>query len=121
MVLVDEFQDTNERQYELLDTIGGSRLFMVGDEWQSIYRFRGADVDVFRARRSDPDNGVLPMRENFRSAAPVLDVVNEVFGHGEVFGSTWVVIAACFLIAGLLWVFDFGFVTVFQSIKLLHK
>lgn len=39
----------------------------------------------------------------------------------EVFGSTWVVIAACFLIAGLLWVFDFGFVTVFQSIKLLHK
>ncbi len=39
----------------------------------------------------------------------------------EVFGSTWVVIAACFLIAGLLWVFDFGFVTVFRSIGLLHK
>lgn len=39
----------------------------------------------------------------------------------EILGSTWVVIAACFLIAGLLWVFDFGFVTVFQSIKLLHR
>ncbi|MBL8762249.1 MAG: preprotein translocase subunit SecE [Phycisphaerae bacterium] len=39
----------------------------------------------------------------------------------EVFGSTWVVIAACFLIAGLLWVFDFGFVALFQGIKLLHR
>ena len=39
----------------------------------------------------------------------------------EVFGSTWVVIAACFLIAGLLWLFDFGFVTAFRSIGLLHR
>ena len=39
----------------------------------------------------------------------------------EVFGSTWVVIGACFLIAGLLWLFDFGFVTAFRSIGLLHR
>ena len=90
MLLVDEFQDTNARQYELLDTIGADRLFMVGDEWQSIYRFRGADIDVFRARREDAAGGVVvPMRENFRSAAPVLDVVNRVFSHELVFGERY--------------------------------
>ncbi|MCW2923045.1 MAG: family ATPase [Thermoleophilia bacterium] len=86
MVLVDEFQDTNARQVELLDAIGGDRLFMVGDEWQSIYRFRGAEVDVFRSRRTDPSHTVLPMRENFRSAGPVLEVINRVFGHDVAFG-----------------------------------
>lgn len=90
MVLVDEFQDTNARQYELLDAIGGDRLFMVGDEWQSIYRFRGADVNVFRARRDDPGDGaVVPMRENFRSVAPVLDVVNHVFSREQLFGDRY--------------------------------
>ena len=85
VVLVDEFQDTNERQYELLDAIGGEHMFMVGDEWQSIYRFRGADIEVFRSRRGEVAGGALPMRENFRSDAPVLDVVNRVFGRPEVF------------------------------------
>ncbi len=90
VLLVDEFQDTNQRQYELLDSIGADRLFMVGDEWQSIYRFRGADVDVFRARRDDPSGGdVVPMRENFRSDGPVLDVVNRVFGHEQLFGDRY--------------------------------
>jgi ATP-dependent exoDNAse (exonuclease V) beta subunit len=90
MLLVDEFQDTNARQYELLDAIGGDRLFMVGDEWQSIYRFRGADVDVFRARRADPAGGtVIPMRENFRSVAPVLEVVNRVFAGEQLFGDRY--------------------------------
>ena len=50
-VLVDEFQDTNQRQREIIEAISGpipGRLFVVGDERQSIYRFRGADVTVFR-------------------------------------------------------------------------
>jgi ATP-dependent exoDNAse (exonuclease V) beta subunit len=90
ILLVDEFQDTNARQYELLDAIGDDRLFMVGDEWQSIYRFRGADVDVFRARRDDMDGGsIVPMRENFRSVGPVLDVVNRVFAHEVLFGERY--------------------------------
>jgi ATP-dependent exoDNAse (exonuclease V) beta subunit len=90
ILLVDEFQDTNARQYELLDAIGDDRLFMVGDEWQSIYRFRGADIDVFRARRADMEGGsVVPMRQNFRSVAPVLDVVNRVFAHEALFGTRY--------------------------------
>ncbi|MCW2972329.1 MAG: family ATPase [Thermoleophilia bacterium] len=87
IVLVDEFQDTNERQYELLDTIGGDHLFMVGDEWQSIYRFRGADIDVFRARKLEmaARGGGIEMLDNFRSTGPVLDVVNRMFADPEIF------------------------------------
>ncbi len=43
--MIDEFQDTNPLQNELLGRIAGDRLFRVGDEFQSIYRFRHADVD----------------------------------------------------------------------------
>ena len=47
-VLVDEFQDTNRLQNQLLDLLSRDNLFRVGDENQSIYRFRNADVGVFR-------------------------------------------------------------------------
>jgi ATP-dependent helicase/nuclease subunit A len=51
-ILVDEFQDTNGRQRDLVALLGGEgKLFIVGDAKQSIYRFRGADVTVFRAER----------------------------------------------------------------------
>jgi ATP-dependent helicase/nuclease subunit A len=53
-LLVDEFQDTNARQRDLLDLLdaGAAKLFLVGDGKQSIYRFRGADVTVFRQKRA---------------------------------------------------------------------
>jgi ATP-dependent exoDNAse (exonuclease V) beta subunit len=54
-LLVDEFQDTNARQRDLLDLISGGpgKLFVVGDGKQSIYRFRGADVTVYRQKRQE--------------------------------------------------------------------
>ena len=50
-LLVDEFQDTNERQRQIVEALAGGRgiLFVVGDAKQSIYRFRRADVTVFRS------------------------------------------------------------------------
>jgi ATP-dependent exoDNAse (exonuclease V) beta subunit len=58
-ILVDEFQDTNSRQRDLVNLIAGraGKLFIVGDAKQSIYRFRGAEVAVFRAERSRIDHG----------------------------------------------------------------
>ncbi|HEY3764358.1 MAG TPA: UvrD-helicase domain-containing protein, partial [Gaiellales bacterium] len=78
-VLVDEFQDTNRLQCELIDLIAGGELFLVGDEFQSIYRFRHADVDVYRSRRSQAGDGLIALTRNYRSRPHVLGTVNEVY------------------------------------------
>ncbi len=77
-VCVDEFQDTNRLQCELIDLIARDELFFVGDEFQSIYRFRHADVEVFKERREQIGE-VLPLTQNWRSRPEVLAVVNELF------------------------------------------
>ncbi len=80
-IMVDEFQDTNRLQTELLDLLeplGGGDLFVVGDEFQSIYGFRHADVAVFRERR-EAASTVLPLTRNHRSRPEVLAAVNELF------------------------------------------
>jgi ATP-dependent exoDNAse (exonuclease V) beta subunit len=77
-VCVDEFQDTNRLQCELIDLIARDELFFVGDEFQSIYRFLHADVEVFKERR-DQIGEVLPLTHNWRSRPEILEVVNHLF------------------------------------------
>jgi ATP-dependent exoDNAse (exonuclease V) beta subunit len=77
-VCVDEFQDTNRLQCELIDLVARDELFFVGDEFQSIYRFLHADVEVFKERR-DQIGEVLPLTHNWRSRPEILDVVNHLF------------------------------------------
>jgi ATP-dependent helicase/nuclease subunit A len=81
-IMVDEFQDTNRLQCELVDLVAGTgcERFFVGDEFQSIYGFRHADVQVFRERRAAAADGVLPLTMNYRSRPEVLAVVNHLFG-----------------------------------------
>jgi ATP-dependent exoDNAse (exonuclease V) beta subunit len=81
-VMVDEFQDTNPLQNELLGRIAGDRLFRVGDEFQSIYRFRHADVSVFReqAEQARSDGRFEALTANFRSRPEVLDAIDLLFG-----------------------------------------
>ena len=89
-IMVDEFQDTNERQRQLIYLLCGgdkeelkdTRLFVVGDAKQSIYRFRGADVSVFaRVRNEMKKSGgeVILLDDNFRTVKPVLDFCNDIF------------------------------------------
>jgi ATP-dependent exoDNAse (exonuclease V) beta subunit len=80
-IMVDEFQDTNRLQCDLVDLLRGpeAEVFFVGDEFQSIYGFRHADVGVFRERRAQSAQ-LLPLTLNYRSRAEVLAVVNELFG-----------------------------------------
>ena len=83
-VMVDEFQDTNSVQLRLVGMLRGpeTKTLMVGDEHQSIYRFRNADLEVFRGERraaaEAPDRDVLPLLGNFRSRPAVLAAVNAV-------------------------------------------
>jgi ATP-dependent helicase/nuclease subunit A len=110
VILVDEFQDTNELQRELIYLLaeredrenprqqGDSlddielhpcKLFVVGDAKQSIYFFRGADVDVFdRIKRDLRKKGgeILTFQENFRTLDSILEVINPFFS--EVMGGT---------------------------------
>jgi ATP-dependent helicase/nuclease subunit A len=80
-VLVDEFQDTNRLQNELLSLLSRNNLFRVGDENQSIYRFRNADVGVFRehweeARRAGRAESITV---NFRARGELLDAIDLAF------------------------------------------
>jgi ATP-dependent helicase/nuclease subunit A len=80
-VMVDEFQDTNPLQLELLERIAGEELFAVGDERQSIYGFRHADVQLFRARRAAlaERGATATLATNFRSHRALLDAFNAAF------------------------------------------
>ncbi|HEY3934634.1 MAG TPA: UvrD-helicase domain-containing protein [Gemmatimonadales bacterium] len=80
-LLVDEFQDTNRAQYELIKYLGlGHRnVFGVGDEDQSIYGWRGADLRNLRDLQRDfGEARVVKLEENYRSTRPILDAANAV-------------------------------------------
>ena len=89
-IMVDEFQDTNDRQRQLVyllcggnkDILQGNRLFVVGDGKQSIYRFRGADVSVFARVRNEitaAGGELIQLNDNFRTVDSVLQLCNGVF------------------------------------------
>ena len=96
-LLVDEFQDTNERQRELVELLNGGRgrLFIVGDAKQSIYRFRGAEVEVFRsARREISDHGfACSLTCSHRTHQALLAALNRllaaIMGEEEIAGEPW--------------------------------
>ena len=92
MVLVDEFQDTSDLQVQILSYLDGSdheRICTVGDAQQSIYRFRGADVDVYLGFKRDvaERGGALAQLDvNWRSHGDIITFVNEFFARPDVFG-----------------------------------
>jgi ATP-dependent helicase/nuclease subunit A len=83
LLMVDEFQDTNPRQLAILRALERGNLFTVGDELQSIYGFRHADVSLFRARRRELEEtgGSLELTRNFRGRPALLELVNSVFAE----------------------------------------
>lgn len=82
LVMVDEFQDTDQQQVQMIKSLSGKDaqyLTTVGDAQQSIYRFRGADVDVFFRRQAEVSEDLQPrLVDNFRSHNEILRFVAKV-------------------------------------------
>ena len=80
-VLVDEYQDTNHAQFVLIDLLssGYRNVMVVGDDDQSIYKFRGATVEnILSFDRTYTDATVIKLEQNYRSTATILDAANAV-------------------------------------------
>jgi DNA helicase-2/ATP-dependent DNA helicase PcrA len=85
-VLVDEYQDTNRAQYELVRHLAGPQgnVTVVGDEDQSIYSWRGADIQNLLDFESDfPGARVLRLEENYRSSPAILDAASALVAHNR--------------------------------------
>ncbi|MCG7326462.1 MULTISPECIES: UvrD-helicase domain-containing protein [Achromobacter] len=85
-ILVDEFQDTNTLQYKWLRLLagGGAAIFAVGDDDQSIYAFRGANVGNMADFERDYAHGtVIRLEQNYRSYGHILDSANALIGHNS--------------------------------------
>ena len=85
-ILVDEYQDTNYAQYRLTSLLasGSQNLCVVGDDDQSIYRFRGATIrNILDFEKEYPKARVIKLEQNYRSTGNILDAANAVIAHNR--------------------------------------
>ena len=85
-ISVDEFQDTNMIQFNIVKLLSGkyNNLFVVGDEDQSIYGWRGSDIkNIVDFKETFPDAKVYKLEQNYRSTPKILNVANNVISHNK--------------------------------------
>ncbi|MCB0712070.1 MAG: UvrD-helicase domain-containing protein [Ignavibacteriae bacterium] len=93
-VLIDEYQDTNRAQYTVVKMLAGKHqnICVVGDDAQSIYRFRGADIrNILDFERDYPNYQIYRLEQNYRSTKTILAAADDVIGRnrGQIKKSLW--------------------------------
>lgn len=85
-ILIDEYQDTNAAQYELVKLLTNKdqNIAVVGDDWQSIYSWRGADFrNILNFEKDYPNATVIKLEQNYRSTKSILDAAHAVITKNE--------------------------------------
>ena len=86
IVMVDEYQDSNVAQFELLKQLSGegNSICVVGDDDQSIYKFRGAEVkNIISFPEQFPGTKIIRLEQNYRSTSPILEIASEVVSNNS--------------------------------------
>jgi DNA helicase II / ATP-dependent DNA helicase PcrA len=85
-VMIDEYQDTNSAQYKLVQLLVGKQqnIAVVGDDWQSIYSWRGADFkNILNFERDYPDATIIKLEQNYRSTKAILDAAHTIISKNK--------------------------------------
>jgi DNA helicase-2/ATP-dependent DNA helicase PcrA len=85
-IMVDEYQDTNKAQYLLIKQLAAvhQNLFVIGDDWQSVYSWRGADFrNILDFHKDYPDATIIKLEQNYRSTQTILDAAQSVISKNE--------------------------------------
>ena len=85
-ILVDEYQDTNHAQYLILKKLAARHhnICVVGDDSQSIYAFRGAQIaNILNFKKDYPECKVVRLERNYRSTSNIVEAANSVIAHNE--------------------------------------
>lgn len=85
-IMIDEYQDTNNAQYRLVSLLSSSyrNLCVVGDDDQSIYKFRGANIrNILDFEQEFPDAKIIKLEQNYRSTQTILNAANDVISHNR--------------------------------------
>ena len=85
-IMIDEYQDTNTAQFQFVSLLAQKykNLCVVGDDDQSIYKFRGANIqNILNFEKVFPNTKTIKLEQNYRSTQNILNVANEVIRHNE--------------------------------------
>lgn len=77
-VFLDEFQDTNDQQWEIIELLNPENIFVVGDDFQAIYGWRGANIEIILSLAADPEWEVIKLQHNYRSTRQIIEAANKL-------------------------------------------
>lgn len=83
-VFVDEYQDTDDKQMDVIKGINPQNLFLVGDDYQAIYGFRGTKVEYILNLSKDEDYETIELKQNYRSSKPIVKAAQNLIAYNKV-------------------------------------